>query len=81
MRAPMSSSFNHPRFVAATVVVTALLVGISGGAGGDRTHNRGIMRWEQSVELVRRGRIRPGFSASIVRWCWIRPVVLDWYVG
>jgi hypothetical protein len=23
------------------------------GAGGDRTHNRGIMRWEQTVGLVR----------------------------
>jgi hypothetical protein len=36
-------------------------------AGGDRTHDRGIMRWEQTV--------------GVVRWCRIGPVVSVWYVG
>ena len=50
-------------------------------AGGDRTHDRGIMRWEQSVGLVQWCRFRPGNAEFIVRWRRIGPVVSVWYVG
>ena len=81
MRAPMSSSFKDPRIVAATVIVTALLVGLTGRAGGDRTHDRGIMRWKQTVGLVRWRRNGLKKSEFFVRWCRIGLVTSDWYVG
>jgi hypothetical protein len=37
-----------------------------GRAGGDRTHDRGIMRWEQTVELVRCCRIGPKINELFV---------------
>jgi hypothetical protein len=43
-------------------------------AGGDRTHDRGIMRWERSVGIVRRCRIRSELKENLsggfglVRW-------------
>src|SRR5665213_1564759 len=48
--------------------------------GGDRTHDRGIMRWEQSVGLVPWCRIRPSFTGIVARWCRFRPVVSVWSV-
>jgi hypothetical protein len=52
-----------------------------GRAGGDRTHDRGIMRWRQSIGLIRRCRIGPKNAGSFVRWCQFGPVVSDWFVG
>ena len=53
----------------------------SSRAGGDRTHDRGIMTWEQSVGLVRWRRIGLQIPELFVRRCRIGPVVSDWYVG
>ena len=46
-------------------------------AGGDRTHDRGIMRWMHPVGIVQWGRIHPDLKENssgdvgLVRWCWI----------
>jgi hypothetical protein len=53
----------------------------TGTADGDRTHDRGIMRWEQTVGLVRWRRIGPKKFHLFVRWCRIGPVVSVRYVG
>jgi len=53
----------------------------SSRAGGDRTHDRGIMRWEQMVELVRWRRIGPKINELFVEWCRFGPAVSDWCVG
>ena len=37
----------------------------TGRAGGDRTHDRGIMRWLQTVGLVRWGRIHPDSKENL----------------
>jgi hypothetical protein len=41
-----------------------------GRAGGDRTHDRGIMRWEQTVEVVRWRRIHPSITHCPVASVW-----------
>ena len=50
-------------------------------AGGDRTHDRGIMRWEQTVGVVRWRRFHPDFIRKDVRWRRNGLVVPVWYVG
>ena len=50
-------------------------------AGGDRTHDRGIMRWLQTVGVVLWCRSGLDFSEFFVLWCRSRLVGLEWYVG
>jgi hypothetical protein len=46
----------------------------SSGPGGDRTHDRGIMRWEQLVGLVGWRRIGPASSEFFSRRYSIAPL-------
>lgn len=53
-------------------------------AGGDRTHDRAIMRWKQSVEMVRWREIGPkdadsqSVGVESVRWRRSRMRVIAW---
>jgi hypothetical protein len=52
-----------------------------GRAGGDRTHDRGIMRWLQTVGMVLWSRNHPDITGDPVVWCRSRLVESGRCVG
>jgi hypothetical protein len=62
-------------------ILTSKTTIFPGRAGGDRTHDRGIVRWMRTVRMVSWCRYRLESSGIPVLWCRSRLVELDRYVG